>query len=106
MGSHLDKYLLPRFGSLPIPAIDERRVQEFIADLTRMEYMWPNGVSRKLSPKTIRNVVGVQAETVARMEVVVARDSGQRVTVLHPGRNASGRECGERTMESSVCYAR
>jgi Phage integrase, N-terminal SAM-like domain len=59
MGSHLDKYLLPRFGSLPIAAIDERRVQEFIADLSRVEYTWPNGVSRKLSPKSIRNVVGV-----------------------------------------------
>jgi integrase len=59
MGSHLEKYLLPRFGSLPIAAIDERRVQEFIADLTRVEYTWPNGVSKKLSPKSIRNVVGV-----------------------------------------------
>jgi integrase len=59
MGSHLDKYLLPRFGSLPIAAIDERRVQEFIADLTRTEYKWPNGISRKLSPKSIRNIVGV-----------------------------------------------
>jgi integrase len=34
-------------------------VQEFIADLTRMEYKWPDGVSRRLSPKTIRNIVGV-----------------------------------------------
>lgn len=59
MGSHLDKYLLPRFGSLPIAAIDERRVQEFIADLMRTEYTWPNGVSKKLSPKSIRNIVGV-----------------------------------------------
>ncbi|HET9406048.1 MAG TPA: tyrosine-type recombinase/integrase [Candidatus Sulfotelmatobacter sp.] len=59
MGSHLQKYLLPRFGSLPMVAIDERRVQEFIADLTRMEYMWPNGISKNLSPKTIRNIVGV-----------------------------------------------
>jgi integrase len=59
MGSHLEKYLLPRFGSLPIAAIDERRVQEFIADLTRTEYVWPNGVSKKLSPKSIRNVIGV-----------------------------------------------
>jgi integrase len=59
MGSHLQKYLLPWFGSLPFPAIDERRVQEFIADLTRREYVWPNGVSRPLSPKTIRNIVGV-----------------------------------------------
>ena len=59
MGSHLDKYLLPRFGSLSIAAIDERRVQEFIAGLTRVEYVWPNGVSKKLSPKSIRNIIGV-----------------------------------------------
>ena len=59
MGSHLDKYLLPRFGSLPMEMIDERRVQEFIADLTRMEHMWPSGVKRKLSPKTIVNIIGV-----------------------------------------------
>jgi len=59
MGSHLQKYLLPRFGSMPSAAIDERRAQEFIADLTRMEYTWPNGVSKKLSPKSIRNIVGV-----------------------------------------------
>jgi integrase len=57
--SHLDKYLLPAFGSLPIAAIDEKRVQEFIANMTRVEYKWPNGVSKKLSPKTIRNVIGV-----------------------------------------------
>jgi integrase len=59
MGSHLNKYLIPRFGSLPMTAIDGRRVQEVITDLTRTEYVWPNGVSRKLSPKTIRNIVGV-----------------------------------------------
>ena len=59
MGSHLEKYLLPRFGSLAVAAIDERRVQEFVADLTRMEYTWPNGVKNRLSPKSIRNIVGV-----------------------------------------------
>ena len=59
MGSHLDKYLLPRFGSLPLAALDDRRVQEFIADLTRTAYTWPNGVSRTISPKSIQNVVGV-----------------------------------------------
>ncbi len=59
MGSHLEKYLLPRFGSLPMVAIDEKRVQEFIADLTRTKYVWPNGVSKRLSPKSIRNIVGV-----------------------------------------------
>ena len=59
MGSHLDKYLLPRFGTLPIAAIDERRVQEFITDLRHRKHKWPNGVSRRLSPKTIRNIIGV-----------------------------------------------
>ena len=37
MGSHIDKYLLPRFGELSIDAVDERRVQEFVADLNRTE---------------------------------------------------------------------
>lgn len=59
MGSHVETYLLPRFGSLAMSAISERRVQEFIADLMRVEYTWPNGVRRKLSPKTIRNIIGV-----------------------------------------------
>lgn len=59
MGSHLDKYLLPRFGDLPLAAIDERLAQEFVAKLTRMEYKWPNGVSKRLSPKTVENIVGV-----------------------------------------------
>lgn len=49
MGSHLDKYLLPRFGKVSIEGVDERGVQEFIADLNRTE----------LSPKSIRNIVGV-----------------------------------------------
>lgn len=59
MGSHLSKYLLARFGSLPMAAIDGRRVQEFIVDLSRTEYVLPNGKNRRLSPKTIRNIVGV-----------------------------------------------
>src|SRR5215471_11844406 len=49
MGSPLDKYLFRQFGSLPVAAIDERGVQEFITALTRMEHKWPNGVRRKLS---------------------------------------------------------
>jgi hypothetical protein len=49
MGSHVDKYLLPQFGDLPINAVDERKVQEFIADLNRTE----------LAPKSIRNILGV-----------------------------------------------
>lgn len=49
MGSHVEKYLLPHFGKLPVDAVDERHVQEFIADLNRTE----------LSPKSVRNIVGV-----------------------------------------------
>jgi integrase len=49
MGSHIDKYLVPRLGELSIDAVDERRVQEFIADLNRTE----------LAPKSIRNIIGV-----------------------------------------------
>jgi hypothetical protein len=37
MGSHLDKYLIPHVGSLPMVAIDERRVQELITVLERAE---------------------------------------------------------------------
>jgi integrase len=49
MGSHIDKYLSPRFGPLSVDEVDERKVQEFIADLNRTE----------LAPKSIRNIVGV-----------------------------------------------
>jgi integrase len=49
MGSHIDKYLLPRFSELSIEAVDDRRVQEFIAVLNRTE----------LAPKSIRNIIGV-----------------------------------------------
>jgi integrase len=49
MGSHINKYLLPRFGQLAIEAVDERRAQEFVADLNRTE----------LAPKSIRNIIGV-----------------------------------------------
>lgn len=49
MGSHIDKYLLPKFGELSIDAVDERRVQEFIAGLNHTEP----------APKSIRNIIGV-----------------------------------------------
>lgn len=59
MGSHIEKYLMPRFGSLTMAAIDEKRVQEFIAELTRTEYAVSKGKRKKLSPKSIRNIVAV-----------------------------------------------
>lgn len=59
MGSHLEKYLMPRLGSLPMTTIDEKRVQELIADLSRTEYTVGKGKKRTLSPKSIRNIVGV-----------------------------------------------
>jgi integrase len=58
MGGHIDKYLLPRFGQLSLDSIEERQVQEFIAQLNRTEYL--SGRKRKrLSPKSIRNIIGV-----------------------------------------------
>ena len=59
MGSHLDKYLIPRLGSLPLAAIDERRVQELRTDMERVEYTRSDGAKKRLSPKSIRNVIGV-----------------------------------------------
>lgn len=59
MGSHLDKYLLPRFGTLPVSSIDERLVQQFIADLSRTEYKTPKGAVKVLSPSTIPNIITV-----------------------------------------------
>jgi integrase len=55
MGSHLDKYLIPRLGDVRLENIDERRAQELIAELSRTEYVVPNGKgSRKqLSPKSV-----------------------------------------------------
>ncbi len=59
MGSHDDKYLLPRFGRLPFDAVDEGQVQEFVVALCRTEFVSPNGMRKKLSPKSVRNIIGV-----------------------------------------------
>jgi len=61
MASHVDKYLLPRFGAIASDAVDERQAQEFIAELSRTEYESPsrNGETKKLSPKSVRNIIGV-----------------------------------------------
>ena len=61
MGSHLDKYLIPRLGDVLLEQLTERRVQEFVADLSRAEYVVPNKkkTRKKLSPKSVRNIVGV-----------------------------------------------
>jgi len=64
MESQLTKHILPRFGSLPLDAIDETAVQEFVADLKRATFKMTkrNGdliKTYKLSRKTILNIVGV-----------------------------------------------
>jgi integrase len=59
MGSHLDRYLLPRFGKLPVSVIDERLVQQFIAELCRTEYKTSAGITRVLSSSTIPNIITV-----------------------------------------------
>lgn len=61
MGSHLDKYLLPRLADLTLDEISERRAQELVTELCRAEYVVPNGTRtrRRLSPKSVRNILGV-----------------------------------------------
>lgn len=64
MESQLVKHILPRFGSLPLDAVGETSVQEFVADLKRttFEVKKPNGdriKTYKLSRKTILNIVGL-----------------------------------------------
>jgi integrase len=61
MGSHLDKYLIPRLGDVPLEQLTERRVQEFVSELSRAEYVVPNKrkTRKRLSPKSVRNIVGV-----------------------------------------------
>jgi len=64
MESQLTKHILARFGSLPLDAVDETAVQEFVADLKRATFRMrtPNGdpnKTYKLSRKTILNIVGV-----------------------------------------------
>jgi integrase len=77
MGSHLEKYLMPRFGSLPVSAIDERRVQEFISELTRTQYVVSKGRKKLLSPKSIRNIVGV-------LKLIVGRKVWRDWTLRYP----------------------
>ena len=64
MEGHLTKHILPRFGALPVEAITETVVQEFVADLERStsERRRSNGALIKrnqLSRKSILNIVGV-----------------------------------------------
>jgi len=59
MGRHVERYLRPRFGKLPVSTIDERQVQEFVADLNRTEYVDPAGKRKRLSPSSIRGVITV-----------------------------------------------
>ena len=64
MESQLTEHILPRFGAVPLDAIDETAVQEFVADLKRATFRMrtPNGDPTKtyqLSRKTILNIVGV-----------------------------------------------
>src|ERR1700726_1483563 len=63
MENYLTKHILPRFGHLPLDAVDETAVQEFVADLKRttFERRKKNGQllkKYKLSRKTILNIVG------------------------------------------------
>jgi hypothetical protein len=71
MESQLEKHILPRFGDMPLDAVDETAVQEFAADLKRstFEMRKPNGdliKTYKLSRKTVLNVVGLVKSILGR----------------------------------------
>lgn len=70
MGDQIDRYLLPHFGALSMTAITEDRVQEFIAILARTLYTrnCKDGeqVKRLLSPKSVRNIVGLLTQVLGK----------------------------------------
>jgi hypothetical protein len=47
-GGYVDRYFVPHFGKLPLDAVDERRVQEFISVLNKTYYTKSNGKKKKL----------------------------------------------------------
>jgi len=64
MESQLEKHILPKFGDMPLDAVDETAVQEFAANLRRSTFKMrkPNGhvvKTYRLSRKTILNIVGL-----------------------------------------------
>ena len=70
MGDQIDRYLLPRFGALTMTAITEERVQEFVAILTKTQYIRIHKggkvVKKLLSPKSVRNIVGLLTQILGK----------------------------------------
>lgn len=58
-GSYVNKYFVPYFGNLPLDAVDERKVQEFISVLNKTHYTKPNGKKETLKAVTIHTMVKV-----------------------------------------------
>jgi hypothetical protein len=71
MNNQLEKHTLPRFGSLPIDAINETTIQELVADLkcATFERRKPNGdviKTYRLSHKSVLNIVGIVKRVLRR----------------------------------------
>lgn len=58
-GGYVDRYFVPHFGKLPLDAIDERRVQEFISVLNKTYYNKSNGKKKNLEAVTIHTMIKV-----------------------------------------------
>ncbi len=115
MEGHLAKHILPRFGELPVDAIDETTVQEFVADLKRstFERRKPNGAlikTYRLSRKTVLNIVGVVKLVLGRKvwmtwELDLGKTESAEATVLHAGAAEADHRsgAGPATGSSSRC---
>jgi len=57
--SYVDKYFIPHLGKLPLDAIDERKVQEFISVLNKTYYTKSNGIKKNLEAVTIHTMIKV-----------------------------------------------
>lgn len=55
----VNRYLIPRIGSVPLASLDPERIERLYADLLENGRTGASGRTGELSPKTVRNVAGV-----------------------------------------------
>ena len=115
MESQLTKHILPRFGSLPLDAVDETAVQEFVAGLKRATFKLTkrNGSlikTYKLSRKTILNVVGVVKLVLGKKiwmtwELDFGEAGSPRATLFHRTTVEKDYRISRRPILCSLCIA-
>ena len=98
MDSHIEKYLLPKWGDQPIDSIREETVDEWIAALSGLAPSTQRGIV-----KTLQTVLGKRFDKklIHFPSELVARRQHPCHT---PQQNAAYRRFRERTLQRSVCY--